>query len=101
MTVTLLLLVLNDRKEYTMKLKKTLLIAMLAIATSSMAFASDTTNYYGGQNTYDRYNANSTNNFSGQAKADEVLQAGTVIPATLITRVTSDNSNSDKMYMTA
>ena len=94
MTVTLLLLVLNDRKEYTMKLKKTLLIAMLAIATSSMAFASDTTNYYGGQNTYDRYNANSTNNFSGQAKADEVLQAGTVIPATLITRVTSDNSNS-------
>ena len=39
-------------------------------------------------------NANSTNNFSGQAKADEVLQAGTVIPATLITRVTSDNSNS-------
>ena len=38
-----------------MKLKKTLLVAMLAIATSSMAFASDTTNYYGGQNTYDRY----------------------------------------------
>lgn len=94
MTVTLLLLVLNDRKEYTMKLKKTLLVTMLAIATSSMAFASDTTNYYGGQNTYDRYNANSTNSFSGQAKADEVLQAGTVIPATLITRVTSDNSNS-------
>lgn len=77
-----------------MKLKKTIIVTMLALATSTMAFASDTTNYYGGQNTYDRYNSTSTNNFSGQAKADEVLQAGTVIPATLITRVTSDNSNS-------
>lgn len=66
--------------------KKSLIFAALLLPVMSYSMAADAN--------FNRYTSIPTNEQFRTVKSDEVLQAGSIIPATLITKITSDNMQS-------